>query len=131
MMVPTLSKKIQLCIDGVEKQIMKKPNMVDIVDVQSMAHFKHLKMLCRSGSHLCSNINPESLNADVVDTSVMQFRMTTFANTCFLTGPRDMHFAVDHQDFLLSKQPQVDFQHHGPREDVMEHHKWHMQQEIN
>ena len=62
-------------IDGVEKQIMKKPDMVDIVDVQSMAHFKHLKMLCPSGSHLGNNINPELLNADVVDTSVIQFRI--------------------------------------------------------
>jgi hypothetical protein len=42
-----------------------------------------------------------------------------------------MRFAVDHQDVLPSKQPQVDFQHHGLHEDVMEHHKWHMQQEIN
>jgi hypothetical protein len=87
MMVPTLSKKIQLHIDGVEKQIMKEPNMVDIVDVQSMAHFKHLEMLCPSGSHLCSNINPEPLNSDVMNTSVMQFRMMTFANTCFLPAP--------------------------------------------
>jgi hypothetical protein len=131
MMVPALGKKIQLNIDGVEKQIMKKPNMVDIVDIQSMVHFKHLKMLCPGGSHLCSNINPEPFDSDVVDTSVMQFRMTTLANTCFLTVPKDMHFAADHQDFLPSKQPQVNFRHHGLHGDVMEHHKWHMQQEIN
>ena len=42
-----------------------------------------------------------------------------------------MHFAEDHQDFLPSKQQQVKFQHCALHGDVMEHHKWHMQQEIN
>jgi hypothetical protein len=37
MLVPTLCKKGQLAVDGLKKEMVKKPYVVDVIDVKTMS----------------------------------------------------------------------------------------------
>ena len=50
--------------------MMKKPDMVGIVDVETMSKFQLSEHFCPKGTHLSSYIYPKALNTDVMDTPV-------------------------------------------------------------
>ena len=68
MLVPSLCKKSQLAVDGLKKEMVKKPYVVDIIDVETMSKLQGGKELSPICSNLCSNINPETFNPNVMYT---------------------------------------------------------------
>jgi hypothetical protein len=67
-LVPSLGKKGQLGVDGAEEEEMQKPDMGNIVDVKAIPQFKEDKSVTPCCTDLGCDINPQTLNANIVNT---------------------------------------------------------------
>jgi hypothetical protein len=67
--IPSSHKESELVIDGRKENIVEKPYVVGIVDIEAMVKFKKSKMITPCRSNLSSDINPEPLNAHIMNAS--------------------------------------------------------------
>lgn len=66
MEVPRLGEECAVSVDVGEEEVVKKPYMRLLVDVECVSYFENLEEGVPFGTELRGHVNPQSLNADVV-----------------------------------------------------------------
>jgi hypothetical protein len=61
-------------IDGLEKKVVKEPDMRVKIYVQAIVNFNNLKKVLPLSTETTHNVNPKSLNPNVMNTPVVFYQ---------------------------------------------------------